>query len=442
MKKLFIIVLTVLMVLSSCKGIEPKVKNKEDTTPTTTQASNVTAPPISEDDTVIINIVNKNDYRTLGITDGMNNVISEYFTRYFTALGSFKDLLLDDLYYFDTEYEKGIANTMIAYQNLIRKNMDIDLKYKEATVGINYLSAEETQDGILVYLVHNDYMNYNFIPDITSYTCDVEHKFLLKEAAGEYYIISHSEISSVYTLIVEGYERFLEEKRLTLKNLTSEQVVSTLFDMNKMLVEKVSAKFDDVIAQRTAYNNDPESFAVYKTAHNTYDHEVALEYSYKWAGKEAAVRNPEYTAYDEYGGNCNNFTSQALYASGIPMDLYGKQWKWYGEDINNTGGRYGRSSSWAACQYFYEYCVENSGYGLVCETDINLYSGRPGDLIQYINDEGTAVHTVIITNVICDADGNVIDYLINSNTTDKVDCPMSLYGYTDFRLIRIIGWNN
>ena len=62
-----------------------------------------------------------------------------------------------------------------------------------------------------------------------------------------------------------------------------------------------------------------------------------------------------------------------LLAGGIPMDLQGKQWKWYGEDINNGGGMTGRSSSWAACEYFYEYCRDNTGYGLVCDISENLY---------------------------------------------------------------------
>ena len=55
---------------------------------------------------------------------------------------------------------------------------------------------------------------------------------------------------------------------------------------------------------------------------------------------------------------------------------------------------------------------------------------------------GWANHRVIVTKVIYDDDGNVADLLINSNTTDRVDYPMSAYGYTDIRLIKIIGYND
>ena len=49
---------------------------------------------------------------------------------------------------------------------------------------------------------------------------------------------------------------------------------------------------------------------------------------------------------------------------------------------------------------------------------------------------------MIVTKVIYDDDSNVVDLLINSNTTDRVDYPMSAYGYTDMRLIKIIGYND
>jgi len=48
---------------------------------------------------------------------------------------------------------------------------------------------------------------------------------------------------------------------------------------------------------------------------------------------------------------------------------------------------------------------------------------------------------VIITKVVRDDQGNVLDYLVNSNTTDRINYPASAYGYSDLRLIKILGWN-
>lgn len=441
MKKFVIFIFLLATMLTSCGEQEYSLYEHSSESYYAPYTEAVTQEPTEPVLELEVSFENNNDYEALGISSQMNDVISTYFTRYFYALGSFEDLTMDDIFYFDTNYQRGIVNTMIKYQNAIRKDMHIDLSYTDATVGVTYKSITPTEEGIDIYLVQNDYMNYSFIPDKTSYTSDVEHHFVLRELDGEYTIVSHSEISSVYNLIVGRFDEYIKENNLTLSTMTAEQINSHLATLNNNLVSEVKSKLDKVIEQRDLYNSDPELHKTTLTADNPYNVADALEYSYQWVGKADHVRNPAFTEYDIYGGNCNNYTSQCLLAGGIPMDLTGEQWKWYGEQINNYGGRYGRSQSWAACEHFYNYCVKNTGFGLVADVGANLFSGRVGDIIQYVSD-GIAVHSVIITEVIYDEEGNVVDYLINSNTTDKIDCPMSLYGYTDFRLIKIIGHNN
>ena len=433
MKRFVFILLITLASLLSCASKEESYEDPVQTAEIQLQEA------VKED--VFVEFINHNDYVELGINDGMNEVIKEYFVRYFSAFGDFTDVSFDDIYYFDTEYERGIINTMVAYQNQIRRDMAIDLGYGSATVGVTYRSVTETPDGLDVYLSQNNSMKYNFVPDSISYTSDVEHHFILKEIEGKYYIVKHSEISGVYELITQKYDDYLRGKKLTLANLTPVQIRNTLEDLKTRLVHNVTNELKSATEQRDEYNSDPNKFNSTLTASNTYNVSEALRYSYEWVGQVEYKRNPEFSTYDEYGGNCNNYTSQCLLAGGIPMDISGKQWKWYGDGLNNMGGRYGRSSSWTACEYFYDYCKENTGFGLVCDVEGNLYSGRPGDIIQYVSD-GVGVHSVIITKVIYDNDGNVVDYLVNSNTTDQIDCPMSLYGYTEFRLIKIIGYNN
>lgn len=433
MKRLLTLILILLILLSACGDEDnvvitsPESEEIKENLPTAVER-------------VKVNFLNNNAYGALGINEEINKTIREYFIRYYSALGDFTDLKFNDLYYFDTEYECGIANMMIAYQNKLRSSMSIDFGYNECLVGVTYLSMNETEKGIEICLTQNDAINYCFAPDITSYTSDVEHRFLLKPLEGEYFIVSHSEISGVYSLITDAYDKYLKENKLTFTALTPDQINMTMEQLNAAVAERVSNEVSNVLLQRDEYNLQPEKYASSVTANNPYDFQKALEYSYKWIGKNEHLRNPAFTEYDIYGGNCNNFTSQCLLAGGIPMDLSGKQWKWYGEEINNTGGRYGRSSSWAACEYFYEYCRDNDGKGLVADIEGNLYSGKPGDIIQYLSD-GVGVHSVIISKVIYDEEGNVIEYLVNSNTTDKIDSPMILYGYTDLRLIKIIGYN-
>ena len=386
----------------------------------------------------------KNADRFPDVSTAAQALISEYFTLYYTSLGNFNALDLNRLYYFDTDYERALTSSMIDYQIRIRKNMDIDLTYENCSVGVEFLSVEETKKGTRITLYENNYMNYSFCRDITSYTSGVEHTFVLKEAEGVCYIVSHSEITGVFTLINGKFDSMLERERLTLSALTKNQLTELFSELNDYLISNADQGLKNLYYERAKFNFNPERYSITANADNPYDAEAALAYSYEWAGKYEMLRNPRYFAYDEYGGNCNNFTSQCLYASGIPMDLSGDiyhQWKWYGDDINGYSTAYGRTMSWTGVDFFWQYCTENVGRGLVADCGSNIYSGRPGDIIQYVS-ENVGVHSVIISKVIYDENGNVIDYLINSNTTDKVDCPMSIYGYTDFRLIRIIGWNN
>jgi hypothetical protein len=51
-------------------------------------------------------------------------------------------------------------------------------------------------------------------------------------------------------------------------------------------------------------------------------------------------------------------------------------------------------------------------------------------------------HVVLVTDVITDDEGAVIDYLIASNTSNRTDFPLSAYGNIDLDLIRIGGWND
>lgn len=437
--KITALILSLSLIFSfwGCGSNEKKRANSLNSAKKITEEINEDEPKklISSED-VAIEFVNHNDHKLFGMTDEMNELIKSYFIRYFKALGSYEDLSFDDLFCSDSQYQYSIVNAMVSYQNGIRRDMETDMTYDSACVGVKYLSVTAVADGYDVYLVQNDYMNYNFIKDTTSYTSDIEHHFIISNRDGKYLISEHREITGAYTLIKEGFERYTAN----MENYDISEIFNIVKDW---FVSTTDRELKGAIEAREEYNKSPERHVTALTADNAYNPEAALAYSYEWAGKTEAKRNlAQYGMYDEYGGNCNNFTSQCLFAGGIPFDLTGIQWKWYGEAVNEFGGQYGRSPSWAECDYFYQYCKENDGFGLVAELDCNLYSGRPGDLIQYMVDGNDAVHTVIITKVIYDDEGNVIDYLINSNTIDKVDCPMTAYGYTDFRLIKIIGWNN
>ena len=117
------------------------------------------------------------------------------------------------------------------------------------------------------------------------------------------------------------------------------------------------------------------------------------------------------------------------------------QWKWFDDEVDTWNQPSGRSPAWAGVEEFYNYAENNSGFGLAAEVHSNLYAGEPGDVLQY-GATGEWRHSVIITDVIYGEDGVVQDYLINSNTTDRISYPASAYAYYDFRLIHVLGWND
>ena len=173
-------------------------------------------------------------------------------------------------------------------------------------------------------------------------------------------------------------------------------------------------------------------------ADHPYDRQAALDY----ADAYAMSRNPEWADYSDYGGNCQNFASQCLYAGGIPMDIQGSAvWKWYGSTPSQTAEAQGRSASWTGVGSFRSYALENTGFGLVSQVDAPYYAGQPGDLIQ-MGDATVWAHTVVIRQLVRDGAGQTVDYLIHSNTNDMENYPASLYGYPELALIAIAGWND
>ena len=74
------------------------------------------------------------------------------------------------------------------------------------------------------------------------------------------------------------------------------------------------------------------------------------------------------------------------------------------------------------------------------EVDVNTYYAEIGDIIQVGYKDIYSHSTVVSSKVI--KDDKVIDILLNSNTTDLENYPLSAYIYPNERLIKILGWNN
>lgn len=76
--------------------------------------------------------------------------------------------------------------------------------------------------------------------------------------------------------------------------------------------------------------------------------------------------NPNYSNYNDIGGDCANFVSQCLHAGGLEMT---DGWYWY--------SRNNRSASWASCPSMYNY-FKGAGYTIIENpSDGQVLAGNP-----------------------------------------------------------------
>lgn len=367
-----------------------------------------------------------------GLPQPVRDTLTEWFVRCYNATARLEAPDLDDLYGQTASAKEAclLDEASVQFISQVRAMQPVDLTMTGFTIGLTVEDCFEEDGGYTVTLQEDDQVQFSFLNGRTSSSCGIENTFTLS-ADGK--ILSHEKTEDGFNLVRDVYGR------QTAAN--SQAAVQSALDE---LLSAAKADVDKLATQRQNYATDSAAQSSIASCDAAYDRQAAVAYARQWVGLTAMTRNPQWGIYDNYGGNCNNFTSQCLYAGGIPMDIYGydnQQWKWYSDVPNTYSEARGRSSSWSGVDEFYTYVNENSGYGLVAQTDINPYLAEPGDVLQYGAD-GEWKHSVLVTEVIQDENGQPVDFLIASNTTDRIDWPMSAYAYADVRLIHVLGYNN
>ncbi|MCD7751851.1 MAG: amidase domain-containing protein [Lachnospiraceae bacterium] len=360
-------------------------------------------------------IQSQDQAENLFLTDAQISLLREYMNRYMESLAYLEYLDLSNLF---SDGGETLSESSIMFQIALRRmTSDVDYSLLSYRYVLNCVGAVELEDGtILVTAEENSVQVFAQTPDVESKKYSVVHRFTMKMKNGEWYLTQHEQADSLYLVLKsEG----VEEEDIP------ERYMEAVAEYTELIRERMPGQ--DETAQNTGL-----------TADYLYDRESALAYSYAYI----YTRNSDsYVDYSGLGGNCQNYVSQCLFTGGIPMDIVGDEiWKWYDARISNTNSVYGRSSSWTGVDEFVLYAQSNTGYGLVAEVDAPYFTGEAGDVLQF-GTEGDWHHAVIITDVVCDENGTVIDYLVNSNTSNLENYPASLYGYPEVILTKIIGWN-
>lgn len=312
------------------------------------------------------------------------------------------------------------------YQIALRQMQRADLSLLHYTYELTVQSAEEQENGeILVVLTENNCQNFACSPGVDSESSGVYHRFALVSTENGWRLNEHMQWDGMYWAVMRPI--FTEDP------LEPEEAIHIVEEQKGLLLQQAR----QLLTARREQKPEQETL----DCGHPYDRAAAVDYARQWA----LSRNPEWADYSGSGGNCQNFVSQCLLAGGIPMDTTGGAvWKWYGRSPNNRAGASGRSASWTGVEGFLSYVRGNEGgAGLAAVADAPYYGGRAGDVIHmgYGEDEGWS-HTVLITEVLTDEAGNIVDYLVCSNTADQRDFPVGAYALTRQMLIRIEGWND
>ncbi len=140
-----------------------------------------------------------------------------------------------------------------------------------------------------------------------------------------------------------------------------------------------------------------------------YNRMHAIEYARRWA----LERNPLFTNFAGFGGDCTNFVSQCIYAGSCVMNET-PTFGWY----YRGPGDY--APAWTGVSYLFNFLITNMEAGPI-GVEVPPAETEPGDVIQLGYADGTFYHTLIVS---AKTDTEIY---VCAHTNDVLDRPLSSY---------------
>ena len=355
-----------------------------------------------------------------GIDETALDVISRFLNRYYRSLKYLEAQDCSDLFSSAADDEAYQINAVIELICQYRKQAYADLRLDDCSYTIH------VQDS---YPLNSTQLKVIFTED-----CDMSFHFLNGVPSSQY------QVWNCFTLSLENGE-------YRLSDVEREEGLFLYFDseysgLGKSQIDEIQQKYSVVLDEAIAADETACSIAVSRGSYapedsdHAYDREAAGEYALAYA----VQRNKE---YGDYESNCVNFVSQCIHAGGIPMDADGYyQWKYYSDEYDESNDAYGYSYSWTYIPSFVNY-LENGE--IVTFMDADLYSAQTGDVIAVSMEDvylGDVPHVLIVSDVVKDEEGNILDILICGNTNDQLSYPLSALTYPYKYLISILGYQS
>lgn len=254
-----------------------------------------------------------------------------------------------------------------------------EMRLTDCSYSLELNRATVTSTTCEVAFYENCVVNFAYLPGITSEVIDLDCSATLVYEQGQWKLTSYYREEDFFLAIHRQYTE--GDSPAAIRGYCENAMAGYLANLSRME------------SDLAAFNAGQVTFdAVWD---RDYDREAAAAYARAWV----AERNwDQWNAYDNWGGNCQNFASQVLFAGGIPMDTTGYYiWKYYSSTPDSTNAKTGRSPSWTAAYQFREYALANrNAFGLVSTVDANLYSAQAGDIFQVGTEEGVVGHSNVV----------------------------------------------
>ncbi|MEG2322058.1 MAG: amidase domain-containing protein [Bacilli bacterium] len=346
------------------------------------------------------------------------DAIVKYMDTYYQIMYQLKEEDMTSL--FSNNNQALINQTAISLLINVRSLKPNDLALSDAKYDLNIKKVTKEADIIKVVLTEDSYIKFKFMDEVSK-IYNIENEFSFKKINGEYKIVAYDKVQDFFVMITDVYEDNGQEELNNIKNnylkLVKKQVADEKKAYNEYLDNKGLTK---------------------KECDHIYNRTNALTYALKWVNK----RNSN---WKEYESNCQNYASQVVYNGGIPNDYSGDanaslQWKNYDDSLNNIEEAKGFTETWTYVPYFYNYVKNNTGYGMCGKVDVNRYYGEAGDIV-HVGLDGPNRHALVVIGNI-KKNNKVVDIIVNSNTVDLENYPLSAYVYPYQSLIKIYGWND
>ncbi len=343
---------------------------------------------------------NQDEAQLLDASDGAEAALSDYFAAREAAYRGDMRLLSAD--------ESGMSEA-VAANNALRMERVGEMEDRlgftvldaDVTTRIERESTVRNPDGTLTLCVYEwTFYDYDDLSDGQG-GLDVS-------GFGAWHILTVAEGPNGCEILSDEYD---ESDVLGINALSAERQQELLDRASADAVPEYGAEPDEDAASLLAISYYPD-----------YDVSKAVAYSEQYWENY----NPAYANFNNLGGDCANFTSQSIYAGGMPQVVT--------KPYSNDGWYYktstDRSATWTGANNLHHWMRDNRGH-CVTASKTTVYTGSP--VFYSTKGDGTFQHAVL-----CVGTNSAGTPIINSHNSDRYHVMWNYYtGSVDIETVQL-----